>query len=448
MGFASTPVALLAVIAVLGGAARRSATALRTTYVPLTTRGLSSPPFAALCASRLVGNAARIETVAEERGLGIVAARRIERGEDVVRVPINATVRLASMRVRLDAAGWVTVENTRTRAELVSADGEEARLAAFLALAAERDANPDDGDDILTYARDLRATVRTPEWHEFANDRILDGVYELVPGLVDRIRGYRALEDAVASSLAPWASRERAREALYAVTSRAFALRARPELARETMMVPCADLFNHRSEGAGATFLVERDDVVVRITRAHAKGEEIFIDYGAKSNEDLLVQYGFVTRGNPHAVVGLEVDMDHPAVSTGRHDAAVKRAMASSLLSSSRRLTLGRNGLTMRDRPFGSLQLLRALTLRPEHLSALTLANVLGRDAPSPHESEARATELLVHLLLRALTAYHRALELDEDFSRDLRAVGPLAELLEDNTQILARAWRSLVPKS
>jgi hypothetical protein len=77
--------------------------------------------------------------------------------------------------------------------------------------------------------------------------------------------------------------------------------RATEKLPREDHMVlqPVADLFNHSPDGCNVAF----DDHFFTISTTHdyARGDELFIRYGAHPNDFLLVEYGFTlpTELNP-----------------------------------------------------------------------------------------------------------------------------------------------------
>lgn len=65
------------------------------------------------------------------------------------------------------------------------------------------------------------------------------------------------------------------------------------KLSKEDHMVlqPVADLFNHSSTGCAAAFNAEGFTITTSVV--YKEGEEIFLRYGAHSNDFLLVEYGF-----------------------------------------------------------------------------------------------------------------------------------------------------------
>ena len=59
---------------------------------------------------------------------------------------------------------------------------------------------------------------------------------------------------------------------------------------------PVADLFNHADAGCGVAF--DEEQFIISADRDYAEGEEVYISYGAHSNDFLLVEYGFVLERN------------------------------------------------------------------------------------------------------------------------------------------------------
>lgn len=70
------------------------------------------------------------------------------------------------------------------------------------------------------------------------------------------------------------------------------------KLPRADRMVlqPVADLFNHADKGCSVSFDAESFTIVC--DRTYRAGEEVFISYGAHSNDFLLAEYGFILGDN------------------------------------------------------------------------------------------------------------------------------------------------------
>jgi SET domain len=75
----------------------------------------------------------------------------------------------------------------------------------------------------------------------------------------------------------------------------------------ELALVPYADLMNHNpysntyidAQRSGLPLLSRTEEVAVYSDRSYKKFEQVFINYGEKSNADLLLLYGFALERNP-----------------------------------------------------------------------------------------------------------------------------------------------------
>merc|ERR1719440_1997177 len=66
-------------------------------------------------------------------------------------------------------------------------------------------------------------------------------------------------------------------------------------------MMPMLDAFNHSSRASTvAAFDGEQNCFTLTTTTPLRRGEEAFISYGEKSNDELLQLFGFVEAENPH----------------------------------------------------------------------------------------------------------------------------------------------------
>jgi len=69
----------------------------------------------------------------------------------------------------------------------------------------------------------------------------------------------------------------------------------------EMAMMPMLDALNHKSSAtATCAFDAERNAFVLTAGAAVRKGEQVYLSYGAKSNDELLQLFGFVEENNPH----------------------------------------------------------------------------------------------------------------------------------------------------
>jgi hypothetical protein len=78
----------------------------------------------------------------------------------------------------------------------------------------------------------------------------------------------------------------------------------------EMAMMPMLDAFNHASRATTTcAYDGERNAFVLTSNAPLAKGQEAFLSYGRKSNDELLQLFGFVEENNPHDTIlsiGLE----------------------------------------------------------------------------------------------------------------------------------------------
>jgi len=72
----------------------------------------------------------------------------------------------------------------------------------------------------------------------------------------------------------------------------------------QSVLLPLFDLLNHRA-GQNVTWTADDRGVRFQIGERLKLGDEVFNDYGARSNEDLLFAHGFCLRDNPMDAVAL-----------------------------------------------------------------------------------------------------------------------------------------------
>ena len=64
-------------------------------------------------------------------------------------------------------------------------------------------------------------------------------------------------------------------------------------------MVAVADMLNHAPGAGGGHISWDGKFFQVNATKDYADGEEVFLNYGPKSNFELLRNYGFLLENNP-----------------------------------------------------------------------------------------------------------------------------------------------------
>jgi len=82
-----------------------------------------------------------------------------------------------------------------------------------------------------------------------------------------------------------------------------------PEGCEVPCLIPGLDMFNHRT-GEKVTLEADAEHAQIVCDAPVAAGTEIFINYGHKSNEELLFAYGFCLRDNPLDLVTIQLACD------------------------------------------------------------------------------------------------------------------------------------------
>jgi hypothetical protein len=189
-------------------------------------------------------------------------------------------------------------------------------------------------------------------------------------------------------------------------------------------MLPVLDILNHRyrtpvewrreagagTEGAGAVGggggAGSDDGRVSFVTQAPiAAGEEVFNNYGPKSNEELLLSFGFVLPDNPQDTLALRLPVDPSARASSSPMGLlpwlrlprrfVVRALAGATAGGSAGATHAEEPLWLYDArvvPPALLAALRLVSLAPEHIGAL-VARAAAVDSAAA-SGEARAALL------------------------------------------------------
>ncbi|ODA78625.1 hypothetical protein RJ55_06007 [Drechmeria coniospora] len=213
------------------------------------------------------------------RGIGIVATRRLRADERILTVPTTLLRSLETTPLHIFAA--------LTNASV------HAILAASMCL--ETSAEFDIWCAVL------------PSREEFAANLPIcwpPSLQALLPSAAQAILAQqRAKSDrdwSAVSAAFPDIERDDFLYAWNIVNSRTF-YHTTPEtkgLPRDDHMVlqPVADLFNHGADGCLVSF--DDEEYVFTTSQEHEAGDELFIRYGAHSNDFLLVEYGFALAAN------------------------------------------------------------------------------------------------------------------------------------------------------
>ncbi|RYO26801.1 hypothetical protein AA0111_g7790 [Alternaria arborescens] len=102
-------------------------------------------------------------------------------------------------------------------------------------------------------------------------------------------------------------------------SSRSFAsdlfTAARTSNATSPILYPVLDIFNHKL-GAQVSWKFERGNFTLSLQTTVKQGQQIFNNYSAKGNEELLLGFGFCIPDNPHDRVAVRIGQVEPFVHT------------------------------------------------------------------------------------------------------------------------------------
>jgi histone-lysine N-methyltransferase SETD3 len=186
----------------------------------------------------------------------------------------------------------------------------------------------------------------------------------------------------------------------------------------ELALVPYADLMNHNpysntyidAQKQGIPLISKEEEVAVYSDRSYRKFEQVFINYGEKSNADLLLLYGFALERNPFNSIDIVVGLskDDPLYNQkksyldrqGRGEASVRFPL-------------------QQDRyPSELVDFLRLLLVEPEDLGLQTIANVDFNEPISP-SLERRVLSTMISICETYIEQYPSTVEEDEILIKD-----------------------------
>ncbi|CAO1600045.1 hypothetical protein XANCAGTX0491_003751 [Xanthoria calcicola] len=250
-------------------------------------------------------------------GLGIVAKRRLEAGEELVNVPFPALVTIHTVpKAFREKHNPITTQGLLA-AYLASSNIEKTAYAPWAdtwpALASFRESMPicwpQHRKAALTQDL-LDETTRHHEWdlpfpsaidHSSAN--FPGAVFEADPNLSLLQKQRKKLKadwERVGEAL-PNMSFERYIHYWLLVNTRTFyfempKVRTHPPRDDRIVMCPFIDLFNHQDTGCNVQFA--DTGYTVTTDRTYDAGDQVYVSYGRHSNDFLLVEYGFVLSSN------------------------------------------------------------------------------------------------------------------------------------------------------
>eukprot|EP01094_Clydonella_sp_ATCC50884_P025334 TRINITY_DN661_c0_g1_i1.p1 TRINITY_DN661_c0_g1~~TRINITY_DN661_c0_g1_i1.p1 ORF type:complete len:438 (+),score=137.05 TRINITY_DN661_c0_g1_i1:166-1314(+) len=217
-------------------------------------------------------------------GYGGVAAKDLEEGEFIVRVPRDAVI---TLDVALTDGPFPDQKQWNTHHEILQLFVLNEQLKPNSPWKPYLDILPKAFPDhpLLWTDDELAQFDASPAKNTIAGRRqqlqsyytgLVENVLKANPGVLPE--GYVTYERYLWSYLA--------------VTTRSW-------VANNTMcMVPLADMMNHDPLAGSGTFSSDGQFFDVKTTAAVENGKQVFLSYGAKSNHDLLTTYGFYLEEN------------------------------------------------------------------------------------------------------------------------------------------------------
>lgn len=181
----------------------------------------------------------------------------------------------------------------------------------------------------------------------------------------------------------------------------------------ELALVPYADLMNHNpysntyidAERSGLPFLSKTENVALYTDRAYKQFEQVFINYGEKSNADLLLLYGFSLDRNPFNAVDVTIGLSREDPMYGQKKAYLDKA--------GRGVSSVRFPLQGNRYPSELVDFLRLLLVEPEDIGMQSVENVDFNEPISP-SLERRVLLALEDICKGYLSAYPTTLTEDE----------------------------------
>jgi len=264
----------------------------------------------------------------------VVATEAIPAGETVITVPDTLNLSLESDRTPTAAIEQILAPVV---AQVGQASGLQEELAVYLLLLAHCPAAlPEGGVDMQPYVEALPARVTVPD---LFNDEEIDSLEYPVTGWMKARRGHlREVHSLLAAGAAAQellgeegCSWDRFMWAVTVVNSRTHAVRMGEGRVLRTV-VPIVDMCNHEEEAnLSLGYDLEAGVFRVRTTEDVAAGSPMSINYGARSGETWLQQYGFIPRHNPTDTILLDFRKEMGKLRANAIEAEASRDEADSL---------------------------------------------------------------------------------------------------------------------
>jgi len=364
--------------------------------------------------------------VFESQGFGGIAGTEIKTGDALFRVPLNLII----TKEVVSKAQWASYPNWSFDREplmlwlITESADKESFWAPYLGLLpndfSSFPLNWSEEDLSELQASSLRESVVT--------------THNVLQQSFDRLK--KNLIDANPSLFPNEISYEQYKWAYCVVSSRAWSF------GNSFAIVPLGDLINHRSDAGLPGIDITNTYVEVNATQDYSKGDQVFINYGNKSNAELLGTYGFILEDNPHdaAIVNFQLRATNLAI-----------AIVEPLLKKTDP-NFGTLRLVQNYRPDG---LLRAFRIANMDFDDLKHVNELIAGRPISLKNEALAYRSALSSLTNLFKAYSTTVEEDSkllesgNLSANRRSAVLIRrhekETIQNIVLVLAKLWENIL---
>ncbi|KAL8994906.1 MAG: hypothetical protein Q9169_005242 [Polycauliona sp. 2 TL-2023] len=251
------------------------------------------------------------------QGLGIVARRRLNAGEELVNVPFSALVTINSVPPAFRKKHRQITTQGLLASFLASGDVEKSTYAPWAAtwpsLADFRDAMPIcwRQRDMTSLTEDLldettshhHDDLLSPAAIDQPSTNALDEWLRVNPhmGLIQKQRKKLKADWKIVGKALPSMSFEKYVHYWLLVNTRTFYfempnVKNHPSRNDRIVMCPFIDLFNHNDSGCNVHYAPT--GYTVTTDKVYDAGDEVYVSYGRHTNDFLLVEYGFVLASN------------------------------------------------------------------------------------------------------------------------------------------------------
>uniref|UniRef100_A0A6U1X1Q7 Rubisco LSMT substrate-binding domain-containing protein n=1 Tax=Vannella robusta TaxID=1487602 RepID=A0A6U1X1Q7_9EUKA len=212
---------------------------------------------------------------------------------------------------------------------------------------------------------------------------------------------------------------------------------------KESVLVPLADMLNH-APGAGLGGLsYDKTYFMINATKDYATGDQVFDNYGAKSNFDLLSTYGFVLEDNAYDYMTLQFSLK---------PSNLVHTIVEPLLKA---VDPTYNNIKIRTNKV-PVELLRVFRLSVMEFSELEYVNQALQGKAVSLTNEMRAFRSAIKALTSMLQAFPTSLQQDKELLESAESMSTnqrnavvlrktQKEILVNNIVVLGKMWENIL---